>query len=263
MWREFVSFFTYNNYIMVPAFTGGHVRSFHSVLRCFSVVLLAGMSQHSIVFGQSTELLRQQLMNQGAQNAQPVGEVPGLQSSRSVIRVSDTMPDGVEQVLPPQSDILLDGTIDPDKYIVGPGDLFGVYLWGTIEKNYRIRVSPEGYLIVPTIGSLKIAGLSITDAADVFKRSLDGKYNKLDISIFLMEPRKFRLSVTGMVYVPGMHGSHALERVSDVLERAGIIYPGALNIDETSPGQQISVSAPQGASVSVSTEDGGGKIRTR
>ena len=183
-----------------------------------SVAVMACFAGAPPLFGQSADMIRQQLMSQGGQANEITGNIPSIQNDRGAIRVSDTLPDGVNLTIPPQSSILLDRVVDPGRYIVGPGDLFGVYLWGSIEKNYQIRISPEGYLIIPTVGSIRIADLTITGAASAIQDAVTRSYEGLDVSIFLIEPRRFRLQVSGMVYVPGMHESHALERVSDVLE---------------------------------------------
>jgi protein involved in polysaccharide export with SLBB domain len=58
--------------------------------------------------------------------------------------------------------------------------------------------------------------------------------------------------VSGMVYVPGMHEANAFERVSDIMDRAGIIVPGAENIQANNM-QEIHISTLPGAEVSVSS----------
>ena len=193
--------------------------------------------------------------------SQPDVDVPSISREEGIVRPSDLLPEEVELYYPEQSPILLDGKIDPEKYIVGPGDLLGIYLWGEIERNYPIRVSPEGYLIIPTVGSIMVADLSIADVREQLKNAINKSYKGLDVSVILIEPRRFRLNISGVVYLPGMHESNAFERVSDLMDRAGLIVPGKESVQDNIF-QEIHVSTPPGAEVSVSASPGEVKQET-
>ncbi len=172
------------------------------------------------------DLIKSRLMQQQRTGiSQPDIDVPSISREEGIVRPSDLLPEEVELYYPEQSPILLDGKIDPEKYIVGPGDLLGIYLWGEIERSYRIRVTPEGYLIIPTVGSIMVADLSIADVREQLKNAINKSYRGLDVSVILIEPRRFRLYISGIVYLPGMHESNAFERVSDLINRAGLIIP--------------------------------------
>ncbi len=189
-------------------------------------------------FAQTQEMIRRlQSSTQGGSMSQPTVDVPGLGGDTGQLRPSDLLPDEMSLTYPLQSDILFDQQIDPSKYILGPGDLVGVYLWGEIDRGYLIRVSPEGYLVIPTVGSIVVAEYSLAAASDLLGQDIHSKYPGLDYSLVLIEPRRFRLYVSGLVYLPGMHDSHALERVSDVLDRAGLILPGRV-MDKISAGNE-------------------------
>jgi protein involved in polysaccharide export with SLBB domain len=200
--------------------------SLKNILISASVFLIAG-GIPGLSFGQSTELLKAKMMgqSQSQSSASPNINVRGLGDDTQSIWGGNLMPDEVPLDIPEQSVILVDKTINPEEYIVGPGDLIGIYFWGQIDKNYEIRVSPDGYLMIPTLGSINVAGKTLAEASSSVKQAAALKYKNLDTTVFLMQPKRFRLFVTGLVYNPGMHVSNASERLSDVLERAGLIIP--------------------------------------
>ena len=59
-----------------------------------------------------------------------------------------------------------DRDIDPDVYIVGPNDVLQLYIWGEFDQLYTLQVDPEGNVLIPTVGSFHISGLSLTAAKE-------------------------------------------------------------------------------------------------
>ena len=89
----------------------------------------------------------------------PGTETPGL------------MPEGMDSRLRlPEGDdvqrlrIAQDRQIDPDAYIVGPGDVLQLYIWGEFDQDIPFEVNPEGQALLPTIGTFEIAGGNLTQA---------------------------------------------------------------------------------------------------
>lgn len=130
------------------------------------------------------------------------------------------------------SQILFDYKIDPDRYIVGPGDELGIYFWGEIDMEYKNTVSPEGLMIIPTVGSVEVADMTLEAAIQAIKKKVDIQYNGLDITVFLVKPRQFRLFISGLVLQPGMINANANERVSDIIDRAGLMFAEQTGIQD-------------------------------
>ena len=151
-----------------------------------------------------------------------MGIVPSL-------RGGEVQPEKVEEVpkeaapAAPQ-EILFDRKVDPEKYVVGPGDVLGVYLWGELDREYTNYVTPEGYLILPTVGSIMVAEKSLAEVRDTVSKAVDRQYKGIQTTIYLSRPRMFRLTISGLVLNAGMINSNSLERVSDVIDRAGLMY---------------------------------------
>lgn len=52
----------------------------------------------------------------------------------------------------------------PLNYIIGPGDQLNINVYGVQEATIPITVTPEGNIIIPSVGQIQVAGLTIEDA---------------------------------------------------------------------------------------------------
>ncbi len=111
--------------------------------------------------------------------------------------------------------------IDPEKYIVGPGDYFSITLFDNIQERLDILVTPEGMLIIPKIGSIKVDKLTLDRTKSLVKKAALKKYKLSKISVSLIKLRKIRVHVTGKVLTPGTFVVTPIDRVSDLISRAG------------------------------------------
>ena len=134
--------------------------------------------------------------------------------------------------------IYFDKKINPKEYILGPTDIIGVYLWGELDKEFRISVTPEGVLIIPTVGPVEVADLTLEKAKDLVKQAVARKYKGIDVSVYLVEPRWFNVYISGVVNSPGTKLSNSLSRASDVYNMA----------KPTKRGSTLSVAGKRGSS---------------
>ena len=51
-----------------------------------------------------------------------------------------------------------DRQVDTNNYILGPGDILNVGIWGSTPLSLNLAVNPEGTLIIPTFGELEVRG---------------------------------------------------------------------------------------------------------
>jgi protein involved in polysaccharide export with SLBB domain len=115
----------------------------------------------------------------------------------------------------------LEQSVDPATYILGPGD--GVYLsvYAIHGFDEDLTVTPEGRLLIPVIGSVAVAGYTITEAEKRVKQALAKDYKSPDVSLSLRHLRPMKVSVVGDVLSPGIQTTTALQRVSEVVDRSG------------------------------------------
>ena len=114
-----------------------------------------------------------------------------------------------------------EGAIEPDTYIIGPGDYFAVDIGGEIQKSFQLPVTAEGVLIIPTVGGLAIDGLTLRAAQHLIKDAISEKYKSIEISANLLKMRRIRVHVTGKISNPGTYVVNPIDRVSDLIYRAG------------------------------------------
>lgn len=115
----------------------------------------------------------------------------------------------------------LGAPIDAEQYYVGPGDQFLVSVWASLEESLPAQISPEGKLIIPTVGAIDVRGKSLAEAQEIARREVSGKYVNSKISIDLVLVRGIRVHVTGQVRNPGPYSVLAVYRVADALQLAG------------------------------------------
>jgi protein involved in polysaccharide export with SLBB domain len=121
----------------------------------------------------------------------------------------------------------LEKAVNPKEYIVGPGDVLFIVLWDEFQTNYSLKVTPEGTILIPRVGSLIVAGNSLEEVKSSVKDEVLKRYRNIDITISLLNLRKFKVSVTGSVKNPGIYSTYANERVSEIIEKAGKGLPNS------------------------------------
>jgi protein involved in polysaccharide export with SLBB domain len=113
-----------------------------------------------------------------------------------------------------------DGPVDPTEYLVGPGDMFSVVLSAVPPLNFQIPVTPEGSIIIPTVGEFQIAGLTLEAAKKKVLLEIKHKYITGDPVFTLVNPRSFTVYVRGFVANEGAVTVQATERVDVVVALA-------------------------------------------
>ncbi|HUU45282.1 MAG TPA: SLBB domain-containing protein [Acidobacteriota bacterium] len=121
-----------------------------------------------------------------------------------------------------QAPAYLDGVIDPDAYLVGPGDRLSVNIWGEQPQQFPVTITPEASVIIPTVGEVSVRGLTLTAVKAVVARRLQELYPDAAPSVTLTEVRRFRVTVTGAVNSPGLHVVTANTRAAEALRLAGL-----------------------------------------
>ncbi len=120
-----------------------------------------------------------------------------------------------------RKDVLLEEKVDPETYILGPGDIISIFTWGNFQGQYSLPVSPEGVLLVPEIGPISVANLTIKTAGQRITSRILERYRNVETVISLVGLRKFKVYVGGAVNAPGAYAATAVTRVSEIISNAG------------------------------------------
>ncbi len=113
--------------------------------------------------------------------------------------------------------IALEGALDEDAYIVGPGDVFSVTVGGSLALQSLATVSADGLLVVPSVGTFQAAERNLGEVRSSVLAGLRRQFANVQTGVALAVPRLFYIHVTGAVPRPGRHLISAVGRVEDAL----------------------------------------------
>lgn len=133
-------------------------------------------------------------------------------------------------VAPTELGQAMEGTINIDDYLLGPGDRLRISLWGDMPTSFSTVVTPEGTILLPTVGSMDVQGLTLSTVKRMVKEQLLKRYRNVEITTTLVQLRNMRIPVTGAVRNPGIFIASSADRVSQVIAKAG----GFIKKSETS-----------------------------
>lgn len=114
----------------------------------------------------------------------------------------------------------MESIISPESYVVGPSDVFAVNIWSTPIGSYQLTVTPEGTLIVPTVGEFPVAELTLAEVKKRIVAEIKRRYLSGNVGITLLVPRSVIVSVIGNVLHPGAQVMAAYQRVDKAVEEA-------------------------------------------
>lgn len=113
----------------------------------------------------------------------------------------------------------------PRDYQIGPGDEIIIDVWGASEQTYQLTVSPEGSIIVPSIGPIYLNGLSVDRAESRIMAKLKSIYSTLGDNTFaqisLGQIRTISVNVIGEVVRPGTYQMSSFATAFNALYYAG------------------------------------------
>lgn len=143
-----------------------------------------------------------------------------------------------------------DREVDPETYIVGPGDVLQLYVWGEFDQDIPFQVTPEGHALVPTIGFFAVSDRTLADVrAEIIGAAQRDKYPGVEITLTLLSMRYFTVYLTGAVLKrEGAYTVTPISRLSDLIELAGGFRDDfqGMEIDETGTGQKVRRLYPRG-----------------
>jgi len=154
-------------------------------------------------------------------HAAPFGQLPSPLSSSAWLGYYGTRSAPAEEQKP-----LQEGPVDPRVYLLGPGDVLGVEVWGAASLSYTLQVDAEGKVLIPDSGTLSVAGMSLEDARELIKKTVLAAVRRGQVDVRLVTLRTFKVHVSGQVDRPGSYVASAATRVSELLSTADQALPG-------------------------------------
>lgn len=183
-------------------------------------MVFAGLASVPEIWAQDDDELQSLIDDRAEEEAElnniPGANIPGL--NNDIVSGRVRMPSGEEVE---RLRISQDREVNPEEYLVGPGDVLQLYIWGEFDLSYMLQVDPEGNVLIPTVGAFHVSEKTLNAAKEHIYAAAQEKYPGVDISISLASMRFFTAYVTGAVLSEGSFTIHPATRVSDLIERAG------------------------------------------
>ncbi len=125
-------------------------------------------------------------------------------------------------------DANLGGPVD-DNYRLGPGDELVLVLTGDVEQAYTLDVTREGFIVIPSVGQLSVANLTLAQLRELLYTRLGKAYSgvkrgagattKFDVSLSRL--RTNQIYVVGEISRPGSYQIASSGTVLSALYAAG------------------------------------------
>ena len=125
------------------------------------------------------------------------------------------------------ADLTFSTIIDPDEYIIGPGDQFRIDFWDGSTSPLDPIVTPEGRVLLPSMGVVEVGALTLTEAKLELRTLVNKFYSEAQFSVSLVGVRPVKILITGGVVNPGLYNAFASQRVSEIIQMAGGFDVGA------------------------------------
>ena len=111
--------------------------------------------------------------------------------------------------------VIIDKAVNKDKYIVGPNDVFTLGIYGFLNQQLPVTVNVEGSVVIPTVGEVKVDGLTLSEAKNKVISAVKKRYYSSEISFVLSTPKTFLITVSSIIQ--RKIEVNSMNRVSDIM----------------------------------------------
>ena len=119
-----------------------------------------------------------------------------------------------------QERFVTDRIVDPDKYIVGPGDELHINIISSNETfDHSLVISPTGQLLIPSVGMVDCNKLKLSQLVKEVKREIKSWSTNVRINVELINIREFRILVLGQFDNAGYFIVTPMTKVSDLFNQ--------------------------------------------
>tara|TARA_B100001248_G_scaffold241598_1_gene208345 strand:- start:17877 stop:20426 length:2550 start_codon:yes stop_codon:yes gene_type:complete len=117
----------------------------------------------------------------------------------------------------------------PVNYVVGPGDVVDVQLYGKENEEYSLVVSREGELHFPEVGPITVAGLRYEEMLSLVSEEVTKRMIGVKVKIAMGRLHSVGVFVLGDAYRPGSYTVSALSTMTNALfVSGGVEHIGSL-----------------------------------
>jgi polysaccharide biosynthesis/export protein len=109
----------------------------------------------------------------------------------------------------------------PSNYIVGPGDVFDVLLYGNQNHAYEMIVGRDGRINFPQLGPMAVAGQLFSSVQSQIESRVTHQMIGVRASVTMSQTRAIQIFAMGDAYEPGVYTISGLGTITSALYAAG------------------------------------------
>ncbi len=127
----------------------------------------------------------------------------------------------------------------PKDYVLSASDELSIHVWGDSELNLNLKVSPEGTVLIPSLGPVAVGGLTMEEAEAKLRRELSRIMATMEgqdpgnraedraiggntfVSVSLSQIRSIKVNIGGEVMAPGTYTLPSFATLFNALYAAG------------------------------------------
>ena len=114
---------------------------------------------------------------------------------------------------------IISSTINPNSFLVGPGDIFMVdIVTSNLVNQFELIISVTGELIIPMVGKISIAESTLSEAINLIEQSFKKQYSDAQLSIMLKDAGTYNLYVKNPYGLNDEYKVNSLMRISDLFQ---------------------------------------------
>jgi protein involved in polysaccharide export with SLBB domain len=119
-----------------------------------------------------------------------------------------------------------DQPIDPDLYLIRPGEDLTVTFIGAKLSSLGLKVDAEGKVVHRNLGLFDLSGKTLSEVRRLLSEPLRALYQCDRIEISVGDPYRAVVAVSGAVEEPGLYFGYTSQTVAELIEKAGGVAPG-------------------------------------
>jgi polysaccharide export outer membrane protein len=107
------------------------------------------------------------------------------------------------------------------QYALGPADVIHVSVWKSSDLSQTVTVGPDGFVSLPLLGDVHVAGLTTNQLASDLSSKLSTFVVSAQVTVSVVEIRSRQIFVTGQVGKPGAYSLIIPITVLQLIAQAG------------------------------------------
>ena len=119
----------------------------------------------------------------------------------------------------------LNATVVPpsqtSQFVLGAADIIHVNVWKNSELSQTVTVGPDGFVSLPLLGDIQVAGMTANELAQALTTKLNSYVVNPQVTVSVVDIRSRQVYVLGQVSKPGGYPLIAPIKVLQLIAQAG------------------------------------------